>query len=34
VAAQLSRPAFTSYGRLELRDATGQAAWTNPLWGP
>jgi hypothetical protein len=34
VAAQLLRPAFTSYGRLEVRDAVGRTAWTNPLWGP
>jgi hypothetical protein len=34
VAARLVRPAFTSYGRLEVRDAVGRVAWTNPLWGP
>jgi hypothetical protein len=32
VAARLERPAFTPYGRLELRDAEGGRAWTNPLW--
>jgi len=31
-AARLERPAFTPYGRLELRDADGGRAWTNPLW--
>lgn len=31
-AARLQRPAFTPYGRLELRDADGGRAWTNPLW--
>jgi hypothetical protein len=34
VAARLSRPAFSSYGRLEVRDRGGRVAWTNPLWGP
>lgn len=34
VRARLSRPAFTSYGRLEIRDAVARVAWTNPLWGP
>jgi hypothetical protein len=31
-AARLQRPAFTPYGRLELRDGEGGRAWTNPLW--
>ncbi|HXL44751.1 MAG TPA: hypothetical protein VN960_11930 [Gaiellaceae bacterium] len=31
-AARLERPAFAPYGRLELRDAEGGRAWTNPLW--
>ncbi len=31
-AARLARPGSTSYGRLELRDAEGGVAWTNPLW--
>jgi hypothetical protein len=31
-AARLERPAFAPYGRLELRDAQGGRAWTNPLW--
>jgi len=31
-AARLARPGSTSYRRLELRDAEGGAAWTNPLW--
>jgi hypothetical protein len=31
-AARLEKPAFTPYGRLELRDDDGRRAWTNPLW--
>jgi predicted metal-dependent phosphoesterase TrpH len=31
-AARLDRPPFTPYGRVELRDADGKRAWTNPLW--
>jgi hypothetical protein len=31
-AARLERPAFTPYGRLEVRDEDGRRAWTNPLW--
>jgi predicted metal-dependent phosphoesterase TrpH len=31
-AARLERPAFTPYGRVEVRDAAGRTAWTNPLW--
>jgi hypothetical protein len=31
VAARLDRPA-APYGRLELEDAQGRKAWTNPLW--
>jgi hypothetical protein len=30
-AARLGRPAST-YGRLEVEDAQGRKAWTNPLW--
>jgi hypothetical protein len=31
-AARLQRPPFTPYGRLDVRDAEGRRAWTNPLW--
>jgi hypothetical protein len=31
VAARLARPP-SPYGRLELEDAQGRKAWTNPLW--
>jgi hypothetical protein len=31
VAARLARPAGP-YGRLEVEDAQGRKAWTNPLW--
>jgi hypothetical protein len=31
-AARLERPAGTPYGRLEVEDAFGRRAWTNPLW--
>jgi hypothetical protein len=31
-AARLERPPFAPYGRLEIRDAEGGRAWTNPLW--
>jgi predicted metal-dependent phosphoesterase TrpH len=31
-AARLQRPPFAPYGRLEVRDADGGRAWTNPLW--
>jgi len=31
VAARLARPAST-YGRVEIEDARGRKAWTNPLW--
>jgi len=31
VAARLARPAGP-YGRLEVEDARGRKAWTNPLW--
>jgi hypothetical protein len=30
-AARLARPAATSYARLEVVDARGRKAWTNPL---
>lgn len=29
---RLERPPDTAYGRLELVDAAGRKAWTNPLW--
>jgi hypothetical protein len=31
-AARLERPRTAVYGRLELADASGRKAWTNPLW--
>jgi hypothetical protein len=31
-AARLERPANTRYGRVEVEDASGARAWTNPLW--
>ena len=31
-ACRLERPARTPYGRLEVADAAGRRAWTNPLW--
>ncbi len=31
-AARLERPRTAAYGRLELADASGRKAWTNPLW--
>jgi hypothetical protein len=31
VAARLRRPA-SAYGRVEIEDAHGRKAWTNPLW--
>jgi hypothetical protein len=31
-AARLERPARSPYGRLEVTDAAGRTAWTNPLW--
>ncbi|MGI8420979.1 MAG: PHP domain-containing protein [Gaiellaceae bacterium] len=31
-AARLERPRGTPYGRVELADAAGRKAWTNPLW--
>lgn len=30
--ARLTRPAGTPYGRIEVEDAHGRRAWTNPLW--
>jgi hypothetical protein len=32
VAARLERPWGSAYGRLEVADAVGRRAWTNPLW--
>ncbi len=32
-AIRLDRPWGAGYGRLELADAAGRKAWTNPLWG-
>ena len=32
VAARLERPGGTPYGRVEVADAAGRRAWTNPLW--
>jgi hypothetical protein len=32
VAARLNRPPGAPYGRVEVADATGRRAWTNPLW--
>jgi hypothetical protein len=31
-AVRLERPHDTPYGRLEVADAAGRRAWTNPLW--
>ncbi len=31
-AVRLERPRGAAYGRLELTDASGRKAWTNPLW--
>jgi len=31
-AARLAAPAGAPYARLEVRDARGETAWTNPLW--
>jgi len=31
-AARLDRPAKARYGRVEVEDASGARAWTNPLW--
>jgi hypothetical protein len=31
-AARLERPPRAPYGRLEIEDAQGRMAWTNPLW--
>jgi hypothetical protein len=31
-ACRLERPWNTPYGRLEVADAAGRRAWTNPLW--
>lgn len=32
VAARLERPPRAPYGRIEVVDARGETAWTNPLW--
>jgi hypothetical protein len=31
-AVRLQRPYEAPYGRLEVRDAQGRKAWSNPLW--
>jgi hypothetical protein len=31
-AVRLERPPLAPYGRVEVSDAGGQRAWTNPLW--
>jgi hypothetical protein len=31
-AVRLERPPAAPYGRVELQDADGRRAWTNPLW--
>jgi hypothetical protein len=31
-AVQLERPFRQPYGRIEVADANGNRAWTNPLW--
>ena len=31
-AVRLERPYETSYGRIEIADADGRRAWTNPVW--
>jgi len=31
-AARLARPASARYGRIEVADAAGNRAWSNPLW--
>ena len=31
-ACTLEKPALAPYGRLEVADARGRRAWTNPLW--
>jgi len=30
--ARLTRPAGAGHGRIEVEDAAGRRAWTNPLW--
>jgi hypothetical protein len=32
VEARLDRWASLPYGRVEVKDAVGNTAWTNPLW--
>jgi predicted metal-dependent phosphoesterase TrpH len=32
IAARLTAPAKARYARLEVHDASGATAWTNPLW--
>ena len=32
IEARLKRPRGTSHGRIEVEDAAGRRAWTNPLW--
>ena len=31
-AVRLERPRYSPYGRIELADAAGNKAWTNPFW--
>jgi hypothetical protein len=31
-AARLAIPPRAPYGRVEVQDAHGRTAWTNPLW--
>ena len=31
-ACRLEKPTLAPYGRLEVADAHGRRAWTNPLW--
>ena len=31
-AVRLERPFRQPYGRIEVADANGNRAWTNPLW--
>ncbi len=31
-AVRLERPYNVPYGRIEVADADGRRAWTNPLW--
>jgi hypothetical protein len=31
-ACRLEKPTLAPYGRIEVADAAGRRAWTNPLW--